>query len=374
MRILHLTNYCDMGNGIVNVAVDLACKQAEIGHTVAFASGGGCYVELLANYGVEHHSVQQSWRCPHALIFGLLRLRRLCNSFRPDIVHAHMVSGAVLARILSAGSTFRLITTVHNEWHWSAVLMSVGDLVIAVSTSVAEHIQRRGIPAHKLRVVRNGPLGSPRRPPLEASGHAIHVRRPAIVTVGGLYHRKGIAELIAAFGLISTSFPHAYLYVIGDGDDANEFKTQAASMPCAERIVFTGFCRDPRLYLAQADVFVLASRSEPFGLVVAEAREMGCAVVASDVDGIPEALDSGKAGILVPPRDAEALAQALLRLLKEPQELLTWRRRARENLEWLRVGRAAEETLEVYRVALGAGRITLYKRVSFIMRKLRQRR
>ena len=142
-----------------------------------------------------------------------------------------MVSGAVLARIVSVRSTFRLITTVHNEWHWSAILMSVGDLVIAVSTSVAKKMQRRGIPAHKLRVVRNGPLGSPRRPPLEASGHAIHVRRPAIVTVGGLYQRKGIAELIAAFGLISTSFPHAYLYVIGDGDDANEFKTQAASMP-----------------------------------------------------------------------------------------------------------------------------------------------
>jgi glycosyltransferase involved in cell wall biosynthesis len=355
MRILHLANYCEMGNGIVNVAVDLACKQAETGQAVAFASGGGSYVELLANYGVEHHLVQQWWRRPEALIFALFRLRRLCNSFRPDIVHAHMVSGAVLARILRARSTFRVITTVHNEWQRSAPLMGVGDRVIAISTSVAEHMQRRGIPAHKLHVVRNGPLGSPRRPPLETSGNAIDVRRPAIVTVAGLYHRKGIIELIAAFGLIAASFPHAYLYIVGDGPDANEFKTQAASMPCADRIVFTGFCCDPRLYLAQADVFVLASRSESFGLVVAEAREMGCAVVASDVGGIPEALDGGKAGILVPPRNAEAVAQALAHLLKDHQELSTWRRRARQNIEWLQVGRAAEETLKVYHIALAAG-------------------
>ena len=83
-------------------------------------------------------------------------------------------------------------------------------------------------------------------------------------------------------------------------------------------------------------------------MVILEAREAGCAIIGSDVDGIPEALDGGKAGILVRPRDRDALAQALRELLGTPKRLEAWRRAARVDLERWTVARMQRETDELY--------------------------
>jgi glycosyltransferase involved in cell wall biosynthesis len=362
MRILHLSNHCDeVGNGIMNVAVDLACAQSVTGHHVVFASGGGSYVTLLAQHGVTHEQIRQEWKRPHALPASFLMLRRLVMRQRPDIIHAHMMTGAILGKLmryLPGGGRMRLVTTVHNEWQKTAILMTLGDKVIAVSDAVSRQMAARGIPVSKLMVVANGPLGSPRRatapepmsPPL---------LRPAIVTVGGLYERKGIRELIEAFAAIAASRPDVQLHIVGDGPDREAFRAAASVTPVADRIHFAGFQRDPRRWLESADIFVLASRSEPFGLVLAEAREAGLAVIGTHVGGIPEVLEDGRAGILVPPHDPGALAAALGQLLDSPDELLRWRRLARSNLGWLSVKRMAEETVGVYEAALAPAGVRL---------------
>ena len=80
------------------------------------------------------------------------------------------------------------------------------------------------------------------------------------------------------------------------------------------------FKNSPQPYMQAADIFVLASRREAFGLVLVEARQVGCAIIASEVDGIPEALDHGAAGILFPPSDIPALTRHLVRLLTDDLE------------------------------------------------------
>jgi glycosyltransferase involved in cell wall biosynthesis len=116
----------------------------------------------------------------------------------------------------------------------------------------------------------------------------------------------------------------------------------------SDRIHFEGFQPEPQGYLQSTDIFVLASHQEPFGLVLSEAREAGCAIVASQVDGIPEALDGGRAGILVPPANPAALAEAIAQLLQNYDWLNTWKCLAQENLEWLSIKRVNNETLAVY--------------------------
>jgi glycosyltransferase involved in cell wall biosynthesis len=101
-----------------------------------------------------------------------------------------------------------------------------------------------------------------------------------------------------------------------------------------------------------ADIFVLASRREPFGLVISEARGAGAAILATAVDGIPEALDGGAAGILVPPYNSEALSAQMRSLLTNPDELLLWRQRARQNLGQYHVSRMCRETIAVYQELL----------------------
>ncbi len=346
MRVLHILNHIqEIGNGIVNVAIDLACLQAESGYEVAVASAGGEYEQLLAHYGVRHFEFNQD-RKPNLLIKAAWRYRAIAAEFKPDIVHAHMMTGMVLAKVLKANSKYKIVSTVHYEFQPSSILMGWADLVIAVSQAVKQSMLDRGVPAKKLRVVANGTIFSPRTRSLQDYQPEL-LQRPAIATVAGMYQRKGIAELIDAFAQIDV--PNAHLYLVGNGPDKSIFEAQAQSTAVSDRIHFTGFQPEPQRYLLATDIFVLASHREPFGLVISEAREVGCAIIASDVDGIPEALDKGQAGILVPPADSQALAAALRQLLTYPDLLQEWKTKANQNLDWLKVSRVNQETVEVYR-------------------------
>jgi glycosyltransferase involved in cell wall biosynthesis len=353
MKILHLAPHChEDGNGVVNVAVDFACQHAAAGHSVGFASARGSLLSLLEKYGVEHFAIDQDWTRPVASARGFLKLRHVIGQFKPHIVHAHAIPGAIFASRLRNRSSFRLITSIHNLGRRAAVLMGVGDVVIAVSSAAAATMQRRGIPPHKLRVVKNGPLESPRRATEFCLADDLTVRPPAIVTVAGLLRNKGISDLITAFTLLSSTVPEASLYIVGDGPERSKLEAQAAVSQCADKIHFTGFINDPRPYLFAADIFVLASYHEAFGLVLGEAREAGCAIVASDVGGIREALDDGDAGILLPARQPQMLAKTLAHLLGDARQLNKWQTRAAENLDWLVARRAALETLNVYKEAI----------------------
>ncbi|WP_071189438.1 glycosyltransferase family 4 protein [Trichormus sp. NMC-1] len=348
MRILHITNHVQkIGNGIVNVAVDLACLQTKKGLDVAVASAGGEYEELLADHGVCHFQLDQS-RTSLNMIKASWRYREIIKEFQPDIVHAHMMTGVVLAGIFRNSGKYSLVSTVHNEFQRSAVLMGLADRVIAVSHAVADSMVRRGIPAKKLRVVGNGTLGSPRHKKIQ-DYQPLPLHHPAITTVAGMYSRKGISELIDAFTMIAKDFPQAHLYLVGDGPDRSIFEAMAQRTAFGNRIHFEGFQPEPQRYMLATDIFVLASHCESFGLVLTEAREASCAIVASDVDGIPETLDHRQAGVLVPPKDSQTLASALTQLLSNPELLDKWKFRATQNLERFSVARVNEETLAVYR-------------------------
>ena len=351
MRILHLLNHVDrVGNGIVHVAVDLACIQARDGHEVWVASRGGAYESLLARYGVHHVRIDQARR-PLTMLRGMLALRALLADARPDIVHAHMVTGLMMARILRPFARWRLVASVHNEWQGSSTLMKLADRVIVMSQDAVGRLAARGMPFGKLRPVRNGTVGSPRL--LDEDTASAHLQQPAIVTVAGLYERKGIGELISAFSTLAALHPAAHLYLVGEGPDRARFEAQARATSAADRIHFEGFQPSPRPYLRDAAVFVLASRAEPGGLVLPEARDCGCAIIATAVDGSPELLDGGRAGILVPAQDVPALAAAITRLLDDPAERERWRAAAHANLDWLSIERQHRETLAVYKEARG---------------------
>jgi glycosyltransferase involved in cell wall biosynthesis len=351
MRVLHLLNdVTDRGNGIVNTAVDLAIAQARQGLDVAVISAGGGYQSLLSASGVRHftldqpRSIRQAWRAIHTL-------RGYFSSFEPKVVHAHMRTGLLLAWVLRRMSPFVLISHVHNVHDRGLTLMGIADRVIAVSESVAGTIARRLIPKRKIRVVVNRTLGSVRVPALHDI-RPVNLQHPAIVTVCGMSKRKGIEELLHSFESIGAEFDDVHLYLVGDGPDREQFEMQAKQSRFSERIHFEGFQRLPQSYMLSADVFVLASRRESFGLVLIEAREAGCAIVATNVDGVSEALDGGNAGILVAPRSPSALTHAVGLLLLDKAEVQQWRHKAQEGISRFRVEQMAFEMKAIYGEAL----------------------
>jgi glycosyltransferase involved in cell wall biosynthesis len=354
VRILHLLNELDeLGTGMTNVAIDLACRQAETGHTVFVVSRGGTYEPLLANYDIPHFKVDQKRR-PLTLLRALVAFRRILKTCRPDIVHVHMMTGAALAFAARLGSSYRIVSTVHNEFQRGSILMGLADRVIVVSDSGADTMMRFGVPKRKIVKVRNGTVGSARTlwALRDLAEPPTILQRPAITTVAGMQFRKGISDLIAAFESVAEEFPNANLYLVGDGPDRALFEEQARLTRVSGRIHFEGFQKRPSEYLASTDVFVLASHAESMPLVLSEAREAGCAIIATDVNGNNEALNGGSAGLLVPPHDSHALAGAIAGLLRNENERIKWAKVARENLDWARVSRVVDETVAAYESAI----------------------
>lgn len=353
MKIVHLANEVhNVGNGIVNMMVDLACTQAQAGHDVTVATSGGEFETLLERHGVRHVRLLQSRSIAKlpSMIAGFNRLLAQCD---PDVVHAHMMTGALLARFCTLRRRYALITTVHNEFQRSASLMRYGDRVVAVSRAVAESMAKRGVPRERLTVVRNGTIGTPRFAGLpSASAVSPELAHPAIVTVAGMYRRKGIQDLLRAFARLTGRFPDAMLYLVGDGPDRAEMEALAQELGVAARTRFTGFVANPRAHLAESDVFVLASHREPGGLVLCEAREAGCAIVATHVDGNPEMLDDGEAGLLVPPANPEALANAIELLLTDRAARAALVARARHGIGSFHVRYVCDAYLAIYEQAL----------------------
>ncbi|MBX9928896.1 MAG: glycosyltransferase family 4 protein [Gemmatimonadaceae bacterium] len=350
MRIVHVLNHVrQIGNGIVNITVDLACAQAAAGHEVTVVSMGGEFAALLEARGVRHVRIDQTRR-PRTLWRAHRAFGRLLRDVSPDIVHVHMVTALILVMLHRPFARWRVVASVHNEFQRSSNLMGWADRVIAMSTDGVERLVARGIARAKLTSIRNAVLGGVRDP--SAATTRAQLVHPAIVTVSGVYERKGIGDLIAAFTRIAPTHPDTHCYIVGDGPDRARYEAEVSASPVADRVHFEGFRADAGSYLRAADLFVLASHAEAGGLVLGEARAAGCAIIATGIDGTPELLDQGRAGILVPVKDSTALAATIDRLLRDPEERERWRAAARTGLDDLSILRQHREVITVYETAL----------------------
>ncbi|MDQ0134331.1 glycosyltransferase involved in cell wall biosynthesis [Neorhizobium galegae] len=356
MRILHILNHTRRLNGNVHAAVDLACAQVKLGHNVCMASSGGDFDKLLARNTVEVTFLDQE-RKPLALLKSLWTLRRLIRDWKPDIVHAHMMTSAVLSAPICRLSSTPLITTVHNAFEKSAVLMGLGTRVIAVSEAVGKSMQQRGISASKLHVVLNGTIGSARFEGRDRTPASLRGR--SILFVGGLHPRKGLPDLLEAFRVAHEKYPESHLYIAGGGPFEAAYLQLATETGCANAITFVGAIDEPFPYMLAADIFVLPSHADPAPLVLSEAREAACAVIGTNVDGIPQLLDFGEAGILVPPRDPQTLAAVLCELLADPGKLDMWKARSQLHINNLTIERVARETLSIYKSVRSPGAETV---------------
>jgi len=267
------------------------------------------------------------------------------RTFRPDVIHVHMAAQSVLIQPYRLMG-YKVVTTVHNEFDRSVWLMGLASRIVTVSRAGYEGMARRGFSRKKIRIVINGSVGSPR---LKQDFAPAEVKHPAIVTVGGMHPRKGISDLLHAFSIVKQTSPEAHLYLLGEGPCQEEYEALAESLDIADSTHFLGFRDDPREYLSAADIFVLASHSDPGPLVIAEARNAGCAIIATNVDGIPEMLDHGAAGLLVPPKDPASLAAAIEGMLADRAELEKYSEMAKKNVERFSISRVCQEIDVVYR-------------------------
>jgi glycosyltransferase involved in cell wall biosynthesis len=204
-------------------------------------------------------------------------------------------------------------------------LARLTDRAIAVSQSTAEFlVAQRHVPRERVRLIWNGaPLedfAPVDRARAQAARRALGLPDEAVVigSIARLNEQKGHRYLVDAAATVLARRPDARVLIVGDGDLAAPLREQAHGLGLGDRVLFTGHRTDVRDLLGAIDVFCIASTYEGTPLSLFEAMAAGKAIVSTAVDGCREVLEDGVTGLLAPPRDAAALAAALLRVVEDP--------------------------------------------------------
>ena len=288
--------------------------------------------ETLDSYGVDITYLEKSKFDPTTLP----ALLRVIDRKRIDILHLHGYGATTFGR---AAAALRRIPAILHEhanltdtpWYQKVVdraLVPYTDLAIAVSESTARFVVGpRQMPPRKVRVVYLGaPLEefSRRRSPAEIA----EARRELgaspedllVGTVTRLHDSKGNEYLVDAARQVLDQRPHARFYLAGEGPLRSALEDRARALNLGDRFVFIGFVRDVARLLSAFDLSVFPSLWEGTPLTAFEALAAGKAIVTTDADGLLDVLTDGHDSVVVPRRDAPALASRIVQLLDDPGE------------------------------------------------------
>ena len=255
---------------------------------------------------------------------------------KADVVHLHGYGASTFGRLAAAIRHLPVVVHEHanlTDTPWfqkvaDRLLAPATDIAIAVSRSTAEFtINARLIPAERTRVVYLGvPLEefSRARSAEEVAGArralAISDGTFAIGTVTRLMPSKGNQYLVEATRHLIDALPDARVFIVGEGELQADLESRAAALGLGDRLVFTGFRRDVAEALTALDLVVFPSLWEGTPLTVLETLAMGKPIVSTDADGLQDVLTHEHDAVMVPRRDARALADAMIALARNPAE------------------------------------------------------
>jgi len=286
--------------------------------------------ETLESFGVDITYLHKSKFDPATLP----ALLKVIDRKKIDILHLHGYGATTFGRV--AGAIRRLPTIVHEHANltdtpWfqkiaDSALEPVTDIAIAVSKSTADFVvNARRIPPAKVKVVYLGvPLEEFSRTrsedEIQAARAELGIARDdvAIGTVTRLHDSKGNSYLVDAAGLVLNERPHARFFIVGEGPLRESLEQQARALNLGNRFTFVGFAKDVPRALSAFDISVFPSLWEGTPLTVFEALAMGKAIVATDADGLIDVLMPEHDAVIVPKRNARALADGLIRVIDAP--------------------------------------------------------
>ena len=285
--------------------------------------------ETLESFGVDITYLHKGKFDPSTLP----ALMKVIDRKQIDILHLHGYGATTFGRM--AGALKQIPTIVHEHANltntpWfqkiaDAVLEPSTDIAIAVSKSTAEFlIKARQLPPDKVKTVYLGvPLDefSRSRSPQELADArrelGVAPDEFAVGTVTRLHDSKGNSYLVDAAAFVLRERPHTKFYLVGEGPLLSDLQQQAQALGLGERFVFHGFAKDVAAVVSAFDLSVFPSLWEGTPLTVFEALAMGKPIVATDADGLLDVLAHDRDAVIVPKRDANALAKAIVRMMDD---------------------------------------------------------
>jgi glycosyltransferase involved in cell wall biosynthesis len=213
---------------------------------------------------------------------------------------------------------FRLKRNSFSRWKYRQA-----NLFIASSDAIRDLLIQDGVAAGQIVTVHEG-IDVERIAGVEAAN--VHEAfwlphgAPVVGNVAALVPHKGQRHLLDAMPLVIREVPDARLVILGEGELRPQLEHQIKHLHLEKHVVLPGFRADVLSLIKSFDLFVMSSETEGLGTSLLDAMAAGKACVGTRVGGIPEVIDDGVTGLLVPPHDPPALATAIVKLLKDPKE------------------------------------------------------
>ncbi len=339
IRVLHLLSYETFGGAQEHIRVLAKYADRERFELWVGAPKGGSFAQAMSQAGCYVWDFQIRDRFDLAAV---LRLNRFLRQHRIDILHTHVrladLVGAVGGRL--AGTPL-VLTTIHDRIHmdeqgirragfnsrvYNFLLRHFFHAVIAVSEATRQDtIEQTGLSSQKVYHIVNGTdldrLRIPANPSQKRSELGFAPDDLLIGNVARLkgYHslKKGHEDFLQAAALVLAEVPRAHFLVVGDGEAQSYLEGMARDLGLGDKVHFLGFRRDALEIMACLDLFVLSSHWEGLPRTLTEAMGLGIPCLATAVDGIPELTGDGAGALLVPAQSPPALAQGILRLIRD---------------------------------------------------------
>jgi glycosyltransferase involved in cell wall biosynthesis len=374
MRIVQISSAVNFGGGerhLVDLCENLhSADDEEKGCEIFVAARGRADWVARLSFLPKENIV----RLPLKNSLDVLSARRLAKFIRDkniEILHAHLARDYPIAAFAARAAGVKLVLTRHLLFPLKRihrfVLPNNSTTFIAVSKGVRRSLLAQNLlPPERIRLIYSGVKAGQFDKSQENSGEKIALRQrlnlpensTLVGIVGEIAAHKGQADFARAAPEILRRFPDARFLIVGRDNSAGEkhraeLENLIARLDLQNKIHFLGWTDDVSSIYRALDVFISASRVEPFGLVIVEAMAAGCAVVATETDGGREIVEDGKTGKLVPRENPQALAAAVIEILTDEdlrRDLGTNARRA--VIEKFSVERMAAETLKLYKEIL----------------------
>ena len=321
---------------------------------------GSLAAQKAREAGIEAFELPMRGECD---LIAARRIARIARARGFNILHSHTAHAHALIVLASRLFRARCRTVVHRRIEFPAGRFAFGlgrlkylrgvDAYVAVSDRVKQTLVAAGVPGWRVFVVRSSVevarfTDEPPEPGLRSE---LGVPTDAFVvgSVGALVGHKDHANLLEACRTVRQAVPQAWLVIVGEGPLRGALEEQARKLGMDDRLVLTGFRWDvPRLMRA-FDVFALSSSEEGMCNTLLEAAAAGRPVVTTDAGGAREAVVHEATGFVVPVRNAQALADGILRLYREPEAARRMAQKGRERVAAeFDAATLAERTMEVY--------------------------
>jgi L-malate glycosyltransferase len=307
--------------------------------------------QLLETEGVQWATVPTlharfTWRPSQLLLHVvsfvsvILATRKEIERYDPDFVHANTVRAGIAATLATIGTSRTVIWHVHDSLPQHPLSRIIRLLaytsgrthIVAVSNATAKAFCGSLPFNDRVCVIHNGtdlscfPIKRRGESPFKQE-LGLPKQRFLVCAVGQICARKGLRELLEAFSLVYDEAPQLYLAIVGkpvfshEETYRDELVAMASATGIADRVNFSGERYDISSVLQSADLLVLNSLEEPFGLVLIESMSSGTPVLATRVGGIPEIVVDSESGWLIERGDTAGLASKLLELSQDPNSL-----------------------------------------------------